>query len=456
MRVLTTRCPLVACASVTLAAPIQLPNARKACSPGSPVSVHPRSLLVFVMATGSVAGKRTRQPGGLPAHLMASRSARSAAIRAALAAGASVVSAPAAASVVAAGAAGQRIPAASGVVSAWTAAGSSADGAAFPRVGLDGPSVMGQLVPIAEHAPAGTASNGTAGVPPPPDAQYCFFECGSWGSLINMGNARSVRMVCNPCFNAKRALDGLARRDKAYRKELDDMKKFRIGQWKHKVRSCRIRPLGLDSPGVVDLSERDAALATYEQEFAIAVSVKAQGTCRYLDRDEYIAHQMYKRAKGRQEAEDMWAADLANPGIRKFGTAEAPRIPVHLAPQVVGESARTISRSLSASTPVLGAADLQAASARMCFPAMGVNTQSDFFADVGGRSLAPGAASGSASGMPEMPSSAAAAPITEDTLAMGSLPGRALGGGVGQQDDVMADTPRRSGTSLCQQCLRVA
>ncbi len=55
----------------------------------------------------------------------------------------------------------------------------------------------------------------------------CYFECGPpypITQLTNMGNARCVRWVCNPCNNARKAIECASRKDSTFKKQVNEMR----------------------------------------------------------------------------------------------------------------------------------------------------------------------------------------------------------------------------------------
>ena len=55
----------------------------------------------------------------------------------------------------------------------------------------------------------------------------CWFECGATCNdhkLINIGTARCLKMVCGPCYSAKRAVDSQGRATEENKRALADLK----------------------------------------------------------------------------------------------------------------------------------------------------------------------------------------------------------------------------------------
>lgn len=120
----------------------------------------------------------------------------------------------------------------------------------------------------------------------------CWFECNVDRPLTNIGNARAPKWVCHPCCAAKRALDVSGRKDKNVKKELEDMKKLRQAEYKAKVRCAWIRDSldPADAVGVADLASRTALLVQYMERISYTVSVKLQGSVKWCDEGEFLAH----------------------------------------------------------------------------------------------------------------------------------------------------------------------
>ena len=113
---------------------------------------------------------------------------------------------------------------------------------------------------------AGKASAGAG--PSPADVQQvsgenaCFFDCGMTSDmcqLINMGNARSVKLVCSACLSAKKAIDSQGRATPENKVALQNMKALRQAEYKELVRMSRIKPVKAGSS--VGHSQRNGLLA---------------------------------------------------------------------------------------------------------------------------------------------------------------------------------------------------
>ena len=272
-----------------------------------------------------------------------------------------------------------------------------------------------------------------ASMPPPTPgsgqlSMRCWFECGTSLPMSNIATDRHPKYACRPCTNAKRALDLLARKDKAIKAELEDLKRNRAAEYKLKVISSRLRDPAEPPtcPGVGSLEARTSMLGSYHEEFKQHVAVKVEGAVKWCDEGEFMAHFKYQKNWTEADAKAKWDADIANPDIQKVGSIANPRIAVRDIPRTVGEFQISQARGITGASSIRGAADLRAANQRMS--SLNPDVTAPLFARVGGAVLGSGAASGEASG------SSLGAIISEESMQGSNLKIDIPGGTDGRDD----------------------
>lgn len=144
----------------------------------------------------------------------------------------------------------------------------------------------------------------------------CWFECGTTTGLINMGNARSPKMVCNPCVRAKRGLDTSCRGNDGACALLKDMKANKQSDYKAKVRSCRIDPT---HGGLKDAGEQREHLSQFSSEVKKSISTTNKIPVLWLLENEWVAHHKFAKNMSDEDAILSWTVAEAKP------VSEVPR-----------------------------------------------------------------------------------------------------------------------------------
>ena len=113
-----------------------------------------------------------------------------------------------------------------------------------------------------------------APAPSPPQKSIpmgkCCFDCGPprpLRQLTNSATQNHPRWTCNPCNNARKAIEAQARQDTQTKKNLDNLKKTNTEEWKAIVRASRI--VGPDdhpgAPGVKDRVARSSMILSLQK-----------------------------------------------------------------------------------------------------------------------------------------------------------------------------------------------
>ncbi len=269
------------------------------------------------------------------------------------------------------------------------------------------PGIAATIVPSGAASSAGSAGERSA-APPNSPAQVgptalCYFECGpryAISQLTNMGNARCVRWVCNPCNNARKAIECAAKKDAAFRKQISDMRTNNPVEWKAKVRALRIRP-DAGSEGVESRFDRRAAVAHFAQSMRQFLCVRDDIPLLWLSRPRFLCHQKNVEGLTDDEAKTRWTQALQDPDVAKRGQGEQAEVAVRGIPQTVGSRGREYNRAVHSGELITSADAEQDAFARMT--AVGNNrtlTDQDMLG-VGGELFRTGASASSIG--PEIP-----------------------------------------------------
>jgi len=133
----------------------------------------------------------------------------------------------------------------------------------------------------------------------------CWFDCGENDvkNLTNIASGDYPKWVCHPCASARRALDKQGREAK----NKDIMADLRKNQEKYKamVRQSRITadPMISDK---TQFQQRQFVLSNmFSCEAASRTAVQCLNDVLWLNKKQYIAHQMYINGNTREEAVSM-------------------------------------------------------------------------------------------------------------------------------------------------------
>ena len=157
-------------------------------------------------------------------------------------------------------------------------------------------------------------SSGSASSVPPSDrsclkatagASSCWFDCGTSDvkDLTNIASAQYPKWVCSPCASARRALDKQGREEQ----NKNTMLELRKNQDKYKamVRQSRITV----DPMVDDRRQFQQGQLVLSNMFSCEAASRTAVQCLndvlWLNKKQYIAHQMYTNGNTREEAVSM-------------------------------------------------------------------------------------------------------------------------------------------------------
>ena len=235
-------------------------------------------------------------------------------------------------------------------------------------------------------------------LPPSALGGQCWFECGTTIGLLNIGNARSVRMVCGPCNGARRVLDGQSRGNPAVRAKLNDLKKNQQSEYKRKVRCARIVPAHLAiADGSVDQvttrGERREVLGTLTSSVEASISVADKDGVMWPDVGQWCYLKRTRENLTDDEALAQWRqAEATYPAHCRRGSGAGLRLAYQDIPRTDGIQARGIKRSLSAMSSVDNQAEFEAAARMISTAGIGRSLTDADFAEVGGAAFRPNSA----------------------------------------------------------------
>ena len=173
----------------------------------------------------------------------------------------------------------------------------------------------------------------------------CWFECGQCTGLTNIGNSRSVKLACGPCQASRRAFDLQAKElGQAAKDEVNDLKKNRQAEYKEMVRRARL------FSGRGSRADMAQAVNSYINELMVAKSVTETVEIYWMNKDEFIGHQITVLGHSRADGEATWNRELRNSQRAKRGTGTDLRLAVQGIPKTVASSGVTMNRSLSQSS----------------------------------------------------------------------------------------------------------
>lgn len=185
----------------------------------------------------------------------------------------------------------------------------------------------------------------------------CWFECGEASDLLNIGNSRSVRLVCALCNSARRAIDCQGRYSPESKAALKDMKANRQGEYKSLVRRSRIAPVpqGMrdsDSQRRRQSEISKALTVVYSQLLETTSSVQNNAPVLWVTEKQFIAWHKHHEDMSNAAAEDKWKTDVANVDIARYQDGNELRLALNGIPETVGTVARGVKRSMSASQDI--------------------------------------------------------------------------------------------------------
>lgn len=227
--------------------------------------------------------------------------------------------------------------------------------------------ISGDIVTSQSGGALGANSSGPSAIV----LQECFFECGANATsckLVNIGNARSPKMVCPPCVSAKKAIDNQAKGNEQAKKGLAELKNFRNGEYKALVRNSRI---DLATGGGVTAAHRDRnaiLMKTLVQVVNTADTFKEETDtdgALWPDRAEFIGYHQTFKSMTKEEATAKWDADSVDPAIERRGEGAGLRVKVMGIPTSATVSGKRVARGIEAKRTLDSAKDLQAAAKRL-------------------------------------------------------------------------------------------
>lgn len=177
----------------------------------------------------------------------------------------------------------------------------------------------------------------------------CWFECGETASLINIGNARSVRLCCCSCNNSRRAFDSQARMQGEEAKAiLADLKKNRQAEYKDRIRQARV--VGTNDKRGAGL--RRQAANNFLTQIQVTKGISEVIPVYWMNKAEFVGHQITRLGHSRADGEAMWAREVANPRREKRGSGPDLRLAVCGVPKTEVRVGVDMTRSLTQSIEV--------------------------------------------------------------------------------------------------------
>ena len=233
--------------------------------------------------------------------------------------------------------------------------------AAASSVGSAGPT--GQQVP---RAP-GSAAPGDDFIMPKPGGSagkgmgFCYFDCGPARPLgqLTRTSAKGLWM-CNPCNNARKALETAARKDPASKKEMDRLKLEDAEGWRSRVRSVRIAE-GPGALGVSNAEARRGAIAQSVTSMSQAAGFEDQVATYWLTQKRFICYQLMWEGATREEASALWEASKNNPDISRTGHGDALEVAVSGPPTTIAYRRRELERRVGHARALGSASQLREA-----------------------------------------------------------------------------------------------
>ena len=236
-----------------------------------------------------------------------------------------------------------------------TGAGSSSVGPPQPTVGM--------AIEEAAATPGKTTALGK-----------CMFDCGPprpYSQLTNTATHVYPRWMCNPCNNARKALESYARKkdNSEILKAINHLKKTDLEQWKSMVRASRIRsaddPPAM--PGVLDLTARNAMILTTTKTVTQESRLSEKATLAWMDKDSYAAYLKNVRGRSGIDLEDdtskaaILKEAMDNPNVQRRFVGNAPQILVDKGEDIEGSRSRIFSMTVSKTTAIGTPAEVTAA-----------------------------------------------------------------------------------------------
>ena len=137
-------------------------------------------------------------------------------------------------------------------------------------------------------------------------ASSCWFDCGESDvkDLTNIASADYPKWVCSPCASARRALEKQGRENEKNKNTMLDLRKNQE-KYKAMVRQSRITA----DPMISDrtqFQQRQLVLSNmFSCEAASRTAVQCLNDVLWLNKKQYIAHQVYINGNTRVEAVSM-------------------------------------------------------------------------------------------------------------------------------------------------------
>ena len=214
-----------------------------------------------------------------------------------------------------------------------------------------------------------------SGAPSPPQQSIpvgkCVFDCGPprpLSQLTNSATQSHPRWMCNPCNNARKAIEAQARQDTQAKKNLKALKDTNPEEWKAIVRASRIvsaedQP---GAPGVKDRVARSTLILSLKKRITQETALTEKGTLGWMDRDAYAAYLKNVRGKSGINLDDdtqkdaIFKEQVDNPNIQKRPHPEhGTQIRVDLGDTVEGSRKRASSITVEKLTSAADSSSLQ-------------------------------------------------------------------------------------------------
>ena len=228
------------------------------------------------------------------------------------------------------------------------APGSAAAASSGPTAPV-GQGQQGQQEQQGPRAPGSAAQGDNFTMPKPGGSAgkgmgFCYFDCGPARPSCQLTRTSAKGLwMCNPCNNARKALEAAARKDPASKKEMDRLKHEDAEGWRSRVRSVRIA----EGPGALGVSSAEArrgAIAQSVTSMSQAAGFEDRVATYWLTQKRFICYQMMWEGATREEANALWEASKNNADISRTGQGDAIEVAVSGPPTTIAYRRRELER----------------------------------------------------------------------------------------------------------------